>query len=76
MPVRNLFILLCLLHIHAEAAEVIERVSVIRSDDTQSLPSRPLAKSQKTAVSAPTDATVGDKLVLDAGKSGEYIISA
>ena len=75
MPFSILFILLCLLHIRVEAAEVIERVSVIRSDDTQSLPSSPLAKSQKTAVLAPADATVGDKLVLDAGKSGKYIIS-
>ena len=75
MPVRILFILLCLLHIHVEAAEVLERVSVTRSDDTQSLPSSPLAKSQTAAVLAPTDATVGDKLVLDAGKSGEYISS-
>ena len=73
---RMLFILAYAICECVFAADVIERVTVLRSDDLRAITTEQYDPQLKAISStAPIDTGRGDQLVLHAGKSGQYIIT-
>ena len=73
---RMLFILALAICEYVFAADVIERVTVLRSDDPRGIANEKYDKQLKaTSSAAPISAGRGDQLVLHAGKSGQYVIT-
>ena len=71
---KRVALILSLLFSHlAMGADVIEQVSLIRSENIVG-PDRKDAKG-RTVSPKPIHARAGDRLILDAGKSGRYVIS-
>ena len=58
------------------AADVIERVTVLGSDDSRAIANEKYERQLRaTSSKAPRDAGRGDQLILHAGKSGQYMIT-
>ncbi len=73
---RTLFILAYAICECVFAADVIERVNVLRSDDLRGITTEQYdAQLKAISSTAPIDAGRGDQLVLHAGKSGQYMIT-
>ena len=71
-----LFILAYAICEYVFAADVIERVTVLRSDDLRGVTTEQYdAQLRAISSTAPIDAGRGDQLVLHAGKSGQYLIT-